>query len=158
MTSAVVLDTDFLSSFLKIGRLAMIREFYGVDSLCVPPAVFEELSRTSLVQQLGQLPWIHVLAPDRSSPPVESLSGLGVGEQEAIGLAQQLKALLLTSDNKARHAAERIKVDVADIPGFLLSCKSAGFVNHDEIRRLVDDLKEKDHYSFRKEVLELLLA
>jgi predicted nucleic acid-binding protein len=86
------------------------------------------------------------------------LSGLGVGEQEAIGLAQQLKALLLTSDNKARQAAERAEVAVADIPGFLLSCKVSGFMNHDEIRQLVDELKEKDRYAFRKEVLDLLLS
>jgi predicted nucleic acid-binding protein len=156
--NAVVLDTDFLSSFLKIGRLALIREFYGVDSLCVPPAVFQELSRTSLAQELSQFSWIRIIAPNRFAPPVEVLSGLGVGEQEAIGLAQQLKALLLTSDNKARQAAERVEVAVADIPGFLLSCKSSGFVNRDEIRQLVDELKEKDRYAFRKEVLDLLLS
>ena len=156
--NAVVLDTDFLSSFLKIGRLTLIREFYGVDSLCIPPAVFEELSRTVLVRELSQFSWIRVIAPIRSSLPVELRFGLGVGEQEAIGLAQQLQGLLLTSDNKARQAAERIEVAVADIPGFLLSCKSSGFVSHDEIRQLIDTLKEKDRYAFRKEVLELLLS
>ena len=105
--NAVVLDTDFLSSFLKIGRLALIREFYGVDALCVPSGGVQELSRTSLAQELSQLSWIRIIAPSRFSSPVELLSGLGVGEQEAIGLAQQLKALLLPSNIMLRFHCRR---------------------------------------------------
>lgn len=36
----IVLDADFLSAFLKIERMSLIREFYQVTLLYVPPAVY----------------------------------------------------------------------------------------------------------------------
>ncbi|MFL6203546.1 MAG: hypothetical protein ACJ76J_30635 [Thermoanaerobaculia bacterium] len=155
MTSAVVLDTDFLSAFLKIGRLALVRDFYGADSLLVPSAVLHEVSSTPLFAELNQLPWIRVVTPE-SSPP--ALQGLGAGEREAIGLAQQVKTLVLTNDNQARRAAQRIGVAAVDIPSFLLSCKSSGFLSREGIGEVVNALMEKDRYGFRKEVLDRLLS
>ena len=40
----VVCDTDFLSSFLKIGRLELVKEFFGVDNIHIPVAVLYEIA------------------------------------------------------------------------------------------------------------------
>lgn len=45
----VVLDTDFLSAFLKIDQLSLVRETLGVETLLVPTAVFREISLTVAV-------------------------------------------------------------------------------------------------------------
>jgi hypothetical protein len=34
--SAVIIDADFLSSFLKIGKLALIKDFFKVEKLFIP--------------------------------------------------------------------------------------------------------------------------
>jgi len=52
VTPTVILDADFLSAFLKVERLPLIREFYQVESLYVPPAVYREVALTDLLSRL----------------------------------------------------------------------------------------------------------
>jgi predicted nucleic acid-binding protein len=161
LSLSIVLDTDFLSAFLKVGRLSLVRDFYQVEFLLVPPAVYRELSATSLIQDLAKLPWVQVETPSPgwNLASTIDLLRLGSGEQQAIALASQSEpALILSNDNSARELARRLGVKAIDIPGFLLSCKTAGFLNREEIRELIRDLAEKDRYGFRREVLDRLLA
>jgi len=48
----VVIDTDFLSSFLKIGRANLVKDFFNVDCVSIPRAVFTEIGKTNLVDSL----------------------------------------------------------------------------------------------------------
>lgn len=56
----VVLDSDFLSSFLKIEALHRIRDYFRTDTLLVPTAVFREVALTSLLPQLAGTAWLEV--------------------------------------------------------------------------------------------------
>ena len=66
-------DTDFLSSFaplrgcralrpsfLKIGQLEAVRDFYRTEHLCIASGVYQELSRTDLVTKVDDREWIIV--------------------------------------------------------------------------------------------------
>ena len=159
----VVLDSDFLSSFLKIGKLDLVRSFYQVSHLQIPPAVFREVSQTPLLERLAQTPWLEVTVPgSQGLPGVAPQVGrheLGAGELEAIALAlEHPNSLLLMSDNRARHEAIRNGAQVVNIPAFLLACKISGFLDREEIAAIIRDLEEKDRYSFRQEVLTRLLT
>jgi len=161
LSLSIILDTDFLSAFLKVGRLFLVKDFYQVEFLLVPPAVHRELSATSLNEDLAKLSWVQVKAPspgwDLSSPSEFLL--LGAGEQQAIALARQSdQALVLSNDNSARGLAQRLGVQAIDIPGFLLACKISGFLGREALHELIRDLQEKDRYGFRKEVLDRLLS
>lgn len=161
MTPSIVLDSDFLSAFLKIDRLSRVRDFYQVDALLVPPAVYREVSLTRHLALLASLSWVRVEIPAASlvEASEEDLQRLGSGEREAIALARQHEgSLLLMNDSQARRAAHRIGVATVDIPAFLLSCKESGFAGQEEIRDLIRALQEQDHYGFRKEILDLLLG
>lgn len=159
----VILDSDFLSSFLKIDRLDLVRAFYQVTHLLIPPAVFREVSQTRLLERLAETPWLEVAAPGsqiltRVSPQIGAHE-LGAGELEAIALAlEHPNSLLLTSDNRARREATRSGAQVVNIPAFLLACKVSGFLDRAQIAAIVRDLEEKDRYGFRQEVLARLLA
>jgi predicted nucleic acid-binding protein len=156
----VVLDADFLSAFLKIDRLELVKDFYEVSNLRVPPAVYKEIGVTTLVARLAASPWIQVEIPDPpETVPDPVFSALGKGEQEAILLARRFEdVVLLMNDVKARRVAERLGVLTADVPAFLLACRDTGFVSRAEIRELVAALREKDRYGFRRETLEQLLS
>ncbi|MFL6192528.1 MAG: hypothetical protein ACJ75H_00045 [Thermoanaerobaculia bacterium] len=165
MTSGlrVVFDTDFLSAFLKIDRLDLVRRFFQVEAAFVPPAVYREIARTDLLEKLVAVPWIQVQGPEAPGSPILSddpdLANLGLGEREAIALAaERAGSTLLTNDNKARSTAVRRGVVAITIPAFLLACKDAGVASRDEISRLVTALEERDHYGFRKDVRERLLS
>jgi predicted nucleic acid-binding protein len=159
----VVLDADFLSAFLKIERLPLLRQFYQVETLWVPPAVFREVALTDLLPQLTALSWIRVKAP--SSAHLETLSThdefqrLGAGEQEAIALVlEHPPAVLLVNDNQARRVAGQLSVSVVNIPAFLLACKMSGLLDRNTLSDLITTLRDKDFYGFRQDVLDLLLS
>lgn len=127
MSLSIILDTDFLSAFLKIDRLSLVRDFYQVEFLLVPPAVYREISVTSLIQDLAKLSWVQVeaLSSGWELPSSMELLRLGAGERQAIALARQREqALVLSNDNSARELARRLGVKALDIPDFLLSCKT----------------------------------
>jgi predicted nucleic acid-binding protein len=161
--SVVILDTDFLSAFLKVQRLPLIRTFFGVETVAIPPAVYREIAVTDLLPDLLDLSWIEVQNPRESQIRAlikdEELSQLGRGEQEAIALAQEHRgSVLLMNDNRARRLAARQGVHVVNIPAFLLACKMAHLLDREATAHLIADLKNKDRYGFRGDVLRLLLS
>ena len=163
MSPVVILDADLLSAFLKIGRLPLVREFYRVERLYAPPAVYREVAVTDLLLHILAFPWVTVESP--SSTQMQALLSdsvftvLGAGEQEAIALAlDRPESVLLMNDNQARRLAARRGVNVVNIPAFLLACKLAGLLNRQAMSQLVAALQEKDHYGFRRDVLDMLMS
>ena len=158
----VVLDTDFLSSFLKIERLELVRGFFRTEHFLVPTAVYREIAVTPLLPALARIPWVQIRTIERNQAPDwisdREFSELGDGEQEAIVLASILgDSTLLMSDRRAGHYARRRNIDVVNIPAFLLAYRRSGLASLKTIQKLIDTLKEKDHYGFSKAVLEQLL-
>lgn len=159
----VIIDADFLSAFLKINQLELIPKFYGVQQLHLTSAVYREVAQTSLLSQLTAIPWLTLAVSPVSTLQQlqldENFRRLGAGEQESIALAlTTANAVLLTNDNRARQIATALGVTAIHIPGLLLACKLAAELTTDEIRTIVDDLWQKDHYKFRRDVKAQLLA
>lgn len=159
----VILDADFLSAFLKIDQLLLIKDFYRAENLLIPPSVYREVSLTSLLQKLVGISWLRIEAPEPGLLEKLSLEAgfddLGAGEREAISLARQRSgSLLLMNDNRARRQAAQNGIQAVNVPAFLLACKLSRFLDRDQIAEVVRALQEKDHYGFRADVLAQLLA
>ncbi len=155
-------DTDFLSSFLKIGQLEVVRDFYHRTAhLFIAPGVYQELSRTALVTQVDAREWIMIRPVSEAEltgyRDEGAFARLGRGEQETIALADGLKATILMSDQRALRFARERGIEVIDIPGFLLACKESAFLSIRQITEIIQALKDEDRYEFRAEVRELLL-
>jgi len=163
LAPSIIIDTDFLSSFVKIERVEMIREFYRVSVASITGAVLRELSAAGLDRSIVGLPWISFRSVDanacdelqRRALPTR----LGQGELESIVLAQSTEnSVLLISDSAARSVARREGVTCVDIPTFLLGCKMTDFLTREQIDEIIEELHLRDRYSFRQEVRSLLLA
>ena len=63
-------DTDFLSSFLKIGQLEAVRDFYRTEHLFIASGVYQELSRMDLVTKVDDRAWIIVRLVERFVSPL----------------------------------------------------------------------------------------
>jgi predicted nucleic acid-binding protein len=158
----LILDSDFLSSFLKIDRCDLIKSLYQVKEAFIPTAVHREIAQTDLLTSLLQTRWISVLTEKPSSDQVPNQEptwqALGAGEQACILVAcTLLDVILLMNDNKARRVAQSLGVTVINIPAFLMACKMAGLVSPPEMSSIIKDLKTKDYYAFKPEVRDLLL-
>ena len=163
MTTVVILDADLLSALLKIERLPLVRQFYRVEQLIVPPAVYREVAVTPLFLLLLEFPWVVVKSPERGSIEIltreEATGRLGAGEREAIALAiGRSGCVLLMNDAQAGRLAARFGVSVVNLPAFLMACKLAGLLDRAQMEEMIFALWEKDHYRFREDVQDLLLA
>jgi predicted nucleic acid-binding protein len=159
----VALDTDFLSAFLKIEQLTLVRQFYGLDVAYITPAVYQELAQTTLLPLLLKHEWIEIRSPQVDQLDVvtqyKGADNLGTGERTSIALAYgHADALLLCNDRKAGIVASQLKVQMVNIPGLLLASKIAGLLEHQQLRSIIDDLWLKDYYKFSQEIANLLLS
>ena len=149
----VVCDTDFLSSFLKIGRLELVNEFFGEENIHIPVAVLYEIAKTDLITDLLDKHWILVKkVNDAYLIEMEHdirFASLGSGEKECMVLCRQFQdSILLISDKKAMRVAGKNRISVLNIPALLLACKETGVLDRNEIAVIMRDLKKMDYYEF----------
>jgi predicted nucleic acid-binding protein len=149
----VIVDTDFLSSFLKIGRLELVKEFFGVENMHIPVAVLYEIAKTDLITDLLDMHWILVKrVNDADLIEMEydiEFASLGSGEKECMVLCRQFQdSILLISDKKAMRVAGKNRISVLNIPALLLACKETGVLDGGEIAVIMGDLKKMDYYEF----------
>jgi predicted nucleic acid-binding protein len=161
--TTVIIDTDFLSSVLKIGYSDLIRAFYTAADVRIPIAVYRELARTDLLPTLLAINWLEIdpveLFPNEPLLENPIFRDFGAGEQSCMILARAMAdSVVLMSDNKARALAQSLGITVVNLPAFLLACKTAGLVNRTEMVQVIQGLKDKDYYEFKTEIRAALLS
>ena len=138
----VVSNSSPLIALARVGQLKLLQPLYA--ELSVPPAVWTEVvvhgsgqPGAVLVQQAG---WIRQVAV-RNRPLVLSLTqDLGVGEAEAIVLAQELPAdLLIVDERQARERARRLGIRFTGVLGVLVEAKSRGLLP--AVKPILSDLQ-----------------
>ncbi|RCV64715.1 putative nucleic acid-binding protein, contains PIN domain [Methanophagales archaeon] len=159
----IISDTDFLSSFLKIERLELVKDLFKEENLYIPIAVLGEIAKTDLITDLLDRKWIIVKRINyddlREMESVETFKNLGSGEKECLVLCKQFRdSMLLISDNKAREIANKNNIAVLNISAFLLACKDVELLNSEDIATIIHDLKDKDYYEFSEEERSRLIV
>ncbi|HJH25956.1 MAG TPA: hypothetical protein C5S37_04095 [Methanophagales archaeon] len=152
----IICDTDFLSSFLKIDRLELVKELFKEENLYTPIAVLGEIAKTDLITDLLNKEWINVKKVSdeelKEMGKDKEFANLGSGEKECLALCMRFKnSILLISDNEARRIANKKDIFTLNISAFLLACKNMGILDRSAIATIIRDLKEKDHYEFSEE-------
>ena len=158
----LICDTDFLSSFLKIGRLELVKDLFKVVNLYIPVAVLREIAKTDLITDLLNKEWIKVKkVSDEELKEMEKdkeFANLGSGEKECLALCKRFeKSALLISDNEARRIANKKDIVTLNISAFLLACKQMRILDRSDIIAIIRDLKEKDYYEFSEEEKQRLI-
>ncbi len=80
---------------------------------------------------------------------------LGAGELSVIASAKDKIAFI--EDRDAENAARKEGLKVYNIPEVLLACKRRELIERSEIAQIINKLKEKDGYVFKKEIEEELI-
>lgn len=129
------------------------------DKLLITTEVYEELSRSKtliklLVKNL-QKGSIEIVESLDFANLQDKYPELGIGELSVIASAGNKIAFI--EDRKAEKVAEKEGLAVFNIPELLLVCKERGLIDKEEIKQIIEELKDKDRYHFKKEVEEVLL-
>ena len=165
-----ILDTDFLSSFFKIGKLDLILRALNLEYVTVPSTVYEELKKAKFFDDIVSL--FAFKEEELSHKKFILIKNVNLGvladftEEERITLGKgelgcfvlgKNKELILIDDSKARTVAEKKNLKVVSVSSFLLYCKKNNIISVDELKQIIDDLKVKDYYEFTDEIKKILL-
>ena len=138
--AVVVSDTTPLHYLVLIGQETVLQKLYG--QVIVPPAVLQELSHSAAptaVIEWAKLPptWLKVQAPSFIPSQFDLLD---FGEQQALALAQEIRAeLILLDDKAARRFAERESFKVKGTLGIVADAAKLGLLN---FRKTVETLQQ----------------
>lgn len=155
MEKRAVIDTGFISSFFKINRINLIFDTLKIDELIIPTTVLNELKNSNFYQV-----FLEFISKENRiklvNIEIQKPNKYGKGELSCIAIAKKINIPILTDDKKAGEFAKSKNIVVIDIPAFLLHSKNKGVISKQEVKQIIEDLKEKDYYEFSQEVLEML--
>lgn len=163
-----ILDTDFLSSFFKVGKIKLILKALQIEHIVVPSTVYDELKEAQFFNEIASLfvfdknelnkeKFILVKAIEgEANFTKEEMNNLGKGEIGCFILAKNINDTILIDDQKARIIAKKKGLKVVSISTFLLFCKKKKILSSENIREIVAELKEKDYYEFSDDVKQTL--
>jgi predicted nucleic acid-binding protein len=136
----IVADAAPVIAFARLGRLALLQHI--VEELVVPEAVYDDLVVKGRgkpgAAEVVESPWIRREAICNREATAHFPPVLGAGEREAIVLAIEHQATLLTDDQRARETAQELGLEVVGVLWVLSEAKRRGCVP--EVRPIVDAL------------------
>lgn len=156
----VIIDTDILSMFAKVGAVDLLEEFLGRGRAAITLSIRDEISiplqygYTFPNLVLSQIPV--VLLTERAWQEYERLwataSSLGKGELEAIAICRAEEALFATNDSIARKFAQDQGVQVVSLQAILRGLWLTGIRSKVEVRGLLERIKMADYLKVLPEV------
>lgn len=160
---AVVCDASPLVYLARLEQVGLLRLLY--EAVLVPPAVWQEvavgglgLPESAHLRSAVEAGWIRVEAPARVEERLSEFPRqLGRGEAEAIALAQERMAVLLTDDRLGRKLAEALGLEVTGTIGLLIRAKRLGHLTR--VEPLIARLRQETNFRMSEALwLDLLHA
>jgi hypothetical protein len=152
---AVVADASPLIYLARLGRFLLLRELH--DAVFVPPAVWAEVAiRGEGWPESRELKagvsegWIQIRRATSDAPLGSAAEHLGRADTEAILLARELRAVLLTDDAEAREVAEALSVKVAGTIAVLIRARLEGKI--DRLQPVLDQLRTETNFRMSEAV------
>lgn len=143
----IVSDTTPILSLLKVGRLELLRQLFGV--VVIPRAVYDELvchpGYREEADAVLQSKFLAVcdLADSRAATEILRKERLDAGESEAIALAEERRAdVLLMDERRGRRVAEKRGLRMTGTIGVLLYACDEGLLSGESVMECVESLRE----------------
>lgn len=146
----VVADSSPVIYLTRLGLFYVLRTLH--DEVIVPPAVWDEIvvggagfPESEELQRAVADGWIEVRSPSASVASLGSgAATLGAGEIQAIQLARESLAMLVTDDSEARQFAELLGVRVTGTVGVLIRARNEGHIRG--LRAVLDRLLTETNF------------
>lgn len=154
----IISNTGPIIGLAKIDQLFLLKKI--ASEVLIPPMVYRELlgkvgiESERIDHALNEFLRVTDLNP--LEPSIEmTISGLGDGERQAIGLASTVKGdvLLLLDDRAGREVAKQLNIPTTGLVGLLLLAKKKGILEN--IGSLIDDLRIQGYW-LSDEVVEVI--
>ncbi|MDE7310667.1 MAG: DUF3368 domain-containing protein [Eubacterium sp.] len=158
----VISDTTPIISLLKANQLELLEKLYG--KVLIPEAVYRELTNNPYYEKEAQ---IIKMTKFLSAVPVENIksvsvlrnvTGLDMGESEALILYDEQKAdLLLIDERKGRNVAKQLKVKCIGTAGILMLAYDLDLMQPLEIQNCINTMLA-NHIRLDTKICNLILT
>ncbi len=156
----VIADTSPIISLLKIDRLDLLSELFGL--IFIPDAVYNELTQNEKYRIEAEL-IIHSdfiknkkISNTQAVNILQNVMLLDNGESEAIILFDELKAqLLLIDERRGREIAEKLNIPISGTIGILIKAFEKNLLTRQEIFEYVD-IFQQENRRFSRNLINLL--
>ena len=145
----VVSDTTPLITLMKIDKLELLEKLFG--EVFIPRAVFRELTANEKfadeARKIESAAFFKVreIADKKSLDLVHKISGLDLGESEAIVLAQELDSdLILIDEFRGRLIASQMNLHLTGTLGVLYNSYKRHFIERDEIENCIEKIRNSN--------------
>lgn len=158
----VLLDSDLLSMFAKIDQISLLKKLFGEERIAMTSRVRDEISMpleygyTFPLRILSEVSTVTISAPalEIYDALTNQSTGLGKGELESIALCKAEGYIFATNDKVARRFAEEEGVTVLSLQAILRAFWRSGLKSREEVKSILEQLKEADRLVINKEVEE----
>lgn len=159
--TAVIADTDILSTFGKIGRIDLLLLLF--HTVYIASAVYHELLQA---ERVG-LTWVSTVKQVIEPLPLTSDENrqaehlfdhypqLGSGEIESFVLAQSHGLICLTNDRQAKAVARALGLSYLDLEEILRLLKRRKMLATEALAELIDQIEQQDrtHIKAKEQIL-----
>lgn len=151
----IVSDTTPLITLMKAERLDILHELFG--EVIIPEAVFSELTgneafktEADIIRNRDYIKVVKVKSESQVSF-LQRVTGLDLGESEAIIYADEAKADLLLMDEAAgRRVAQNMKLPITGSTGILIRAFQSGIITKDEADDAFDRIRKANRHISEK--------
>jgi len=158
LNAIVIFDSTTLISLINIERFDLLFKFS--DTIIITPSVYVEVTIQKRAKQILDeyisLSQIAVHEVKNHKKVKELLIRLDLGESESIVLAEEQNLPLIIDEKRGKKIATSMGLDVIGLVGILLVYKKKGYLSNDEIKEIVNELRQVD-FRVSEKLLSLLL-
>lgn len=145
----VVIDTDVLSTFIKINKLELLQRLFTKASILLTPTVYRELragERQGIIRFALGKRFSRISLEQAEKRIVKEMvsKGLSRGDSECIAVAQLRKCLLVTNDTDVKKEAARLSIDYVDLPSLLRMLWKSNIMSKSQVSSLMGEIEKKD--------------
>lgn len=157
LNSLVVSDSTTIISLLNIERFELLFKFS--ETLVITEAVYAEVAKRKTAKKLLNKyivdKKIIIWTVNDKKKVAQLLNRLDLGESESIVLAKQEKLPLIIDEKRGRNIAKSLGVVIIGLVGILLVYKEKDYLDKDEMKIIVAELKEVE-FRISQPLLDLL--
>ena len=157
----VIIDTDILSMFAKVGAVDVLVGFLGRGRVAMTPAIRDEISTpmqygysfpSEVLSRIPVIPLTEQVWQEYERLWATMGTSLGKGELEAMAFCKVEGALFATNDSAARKLAQDQNVRVISLQAILRRLWLSGMRSKTEVRALLERIKKADYLEVPPEV------
>ena len=145
----VVIDTDILSTLIKVGKAGLLQKLFPKSKILLCPAVHSEISRAVKLGILDSMPTglseVELTSSEKGlAVEIAGSAPLGAADVECLAVAKGRGCLLLSNDRQVGNKAISFGVDRMSLPLILRELWKAGVLPKTDVQMLSDEIEKKD--------------